>query len=60
VALKPTSSEVTVVNGNSVYKTKAEAESGMKAIKSVARTERAEDKKALGLAAVQPAPIAVG
>jgi len=47
-----------VVNGNSVYKTKAE--SGMKAIKSVARTERAEDKKALGLAAVQPAPIAVG
>jgi hypothetical protein len=30
---KPTSSEVTVVNGNSVYKTKAEAESGMKTIK---------------------------
>ena len=30
---KPTSSEVTVVNGDTVYKTKAEAESGMKTIK---------------------------
>ncbi|KRR14825.1 hypothetical protein CQ12_28575 [Bradyrhizobium jicamae] len=30
---KPASSEVTVVSGDSVYKTKAEAESGMKAIK---------------------------
>ena len=30
---KPTSTEVTVVNGDSVYKTKTEAESGMKTIK---------------------------
>ena len=30
---KPTSLEVTVVNGDTVYKTKAEAESGMKTIK---------------------------
>lgn len=30
---KPTSSEVTVVNGDTVYKTKTEAESGMKTIK---------------------------
>jgi hypothetical protein len=30
---KPTSSETTVVSGNSVYKTKTEAESGMKTIK---------------------------
>jgi LysM repeat protein len=30
---KPTSSEVTVVNGDTVYKTKAEAETGMKTIK---------------------------
>ena len=30
---KPTSSEVTVVNGDTVYKTNAEAESGMKTIK---------------------------
>jgi hypothetical protein len=30
---KPTSSEVTVVSGNSVYKTKTEAETGMKTIK---------------------------
>jgi LysM repeat protein len=30
---KPTSSEVTVVSGDSVYKTKTEAETGMKTIK---------------------------
>jgi hypothetical protein len=30
---RPTSSEVTVVNGDTVYKTKAEAETGMKTIK---------------------------
>jgi len=30
---KPTSTEVTVVSGDSVYKTKTEAESGMKTIK---------------------------
>ena len=30
---KPTSTETTVVSGNSVYKTRTEAESGMKTIK---------------------------
>jgi hypothetical protein len=30
---KPTSTDVTVVNGDTVYKTKAEAESGMKTVK---------------------------
>jgi hypothetical protein len=30
---KPTSSEVTVVSGDTVYKTKAEAETGMKTVK---------------------------
>jgi hypothetical protein len=30
---KPTSTETTVVSGNTVYKTKAEAESGMKTTK---------------------------
>ena len=30
---KPTTSETTVVSGNTVYKTKAEAESGMKTTK---------------------------
>ena len=30
---KPTSTEVTVVSGSTVYKTKAEAETGMKTIK---------------------------
>jgi hypothetical protein len=30
---KPTSTDVTVVSGNSVYKTKTEAETGMKTIK---------------------------
>jgi hypothetical protein len=30
---KPSSSDVTVVSGDSVYKTKAEAETGMKTIK---------------------------
>jgi hypothetical protein len=30
---KPTSTDVTVVSGDSVYKTKTEAESGMKTIK---------------------------
>jgi hypothetical protein len=30
---KPTSTDVTVVNGDTVYKTKAEAESGIKTIK---------------------------
>ena len=30
---KPTSSETTVVSGNTVYKTKSEAESGMKTTK---------------------------
>jgi hypothetical protein len=30
---KPTSSEVTVVSGDTVYKTKTEAETGMKTIK---------------------------
>lgn len=30
---KPTTSEVTVVSGDSVYKTKTEAETGMKTIK---------------------------
>jgi hypothetical protein len=30
---KPTSSEITVVSGDTVYKTKAEAEAGMKTVK---------------------------
>ena len=30
---KPTSSEVTVVSGDTVYKTRAEAETGMKTVK---------------------------
>jgi hypothetical protein len=30
---KPTSTEVTVVSGDTIYKTKAEAESGMKTVK---------------------------
>jgi hypothetical protein len=30
---KPSSTEVTVVNGDTIYKTKAEAETGMKTIK---------------------------
>jgi hypothetical protein len=30
---KPASTDVTVVNGDTVYKTKAEAESGMKTVK---------------------------
>lgn len=30
---KPTSTEVTVVSGDTVYKTKAEAETGMKTVK---------------------------
>lgn len=30
---KPTSSEMTVVSGNTVYKTRAEAETGMKSVK---------------------------
>ena len=30
---KPTSSEVTVVSGDTVYKTKTEAEAGMKTVK---------------------------
>jgi hypothetical protein len=30
---KPTATDITVVSGSSVYKTKAEAESGMKTIK---------------------------
>lgn len=30
---KPTSADVTVVSGDTVYKTKAEAESGMKTVK---------------------------
>ena len=30
---KPTSTDVTVVSGDTVYKTKAEAESGMKTVK---------------------------
>lgn len=31
--MKPTSTETTVVSGNTVYKTRAEAESGMKTTK---------------------------
>lgn len=30
---KPTSTETTVVSGNTVYKTRAEAETGMKSVK---------------------------